>query len=56
MKEKGKGKGRGKGRKEEGRQARQGKWREEFALARSIVVAADAGWSRFVRTFKFGNG
>jgi hypothetical protein len=53
-KEKGRGKGKGKGRK--GRKARQGKWREEFALARSIVVAADAAWSRFVGSVRFGNG
>lgn len=49
--EEGKGKGKGKARK-----ARQGKWREEFALARSIVVAADAAWSRFVGSVRFGNG
>jgi hypothetical protein len=40
--EKGKGKRERKGNGKEGK-ARQGKWREEFALARSIVVAADAG-------------
>jgi hypothetical protein len=50
-KEKGRGRERGRGRK-----ARQGKWREEFALARSIVVAADAAWSRFVGSVRFGNG
>ncbi len=52
-KEKEKGKG-GRERKREGRKerrkgkARQGKCREEFALARSIVVAADGASSRFV--------
>lgn len=45
--EEGKGKGEGEGEKE-GREARQGKWREEFALARSIVVAAAAPLARFV--------
>ncbi len=51
-KEKEKEKEKGKGKEEE----EQGKWREEFALARSIVVAADAVSSRFVRLVRFGNG
>jgi len=44
----GEGKGEGEGEEEEGKakEGRQGKWREEFALVRSIVVAAGAaGWS-----------
>src|SRR6266436_3732721 len=42
------GEGKGEGEEEEGKakEGRQGKWREEFALVRSIVVAAGAaGWS-----------
>lgn len=56
MEGKGKGEGKGRGKEGKGRKARQGKRREEFALARSIVVAADAAWSRFVSLVKFGNG
>jgi hypothetical protein len=51
----GRGKGSGKGRQRKGR-GKASKWREEFALARSIVVAADAVSSRFVGPDRFGNG
>lgn len=52
--ERGRGEGEMEGRERKGR--RQGKWREEFALVRSIVVAADADWSRIVGPVRFGNG
>lgn len=53
--ERGRGKGSGKGRQRKGR-GKASKWREEFVLARSIVVAADAVSSRFVGPDRFGNG